>query len=61
MILRLLIITLAVTYLTACQTTKPTWYEQRCIQSGFKPGTTAFEVCTERDRKWIDHQRGGGP
>ena len=55
MILRLLVVSTAAIYLTACQTSQPTWYEQKCIQSGFKPGTPEFDICTERDLIWIDH------
>ena len=54
MILRLLVISTAAIYLTACQT-QTTWYEQSCIQFGFKPGTPEFDNCPERDLTWVDH------
>ncbi len=60
MIFRLLFISTAVAYLAACQTNQPTWYEQRCIEIGFEPGSPEFQACTERDRRWM-HRQGGGP
>ncbi len=56
---RLFILTIVGIFVTACQTTEPTWYEQRCINIGFEPGTPGFDACTERDRQWTDRQHGG--
>jgi len=35
-----------------------TWYEDRCIRAGFSKGTSDFDQCIARDKKWVeDSQR----
>lgn len=31
-----------------------TWYEDRCVRAGFSKGTSDFDQCVARDKKWVE-------
>ncbi len=38
--------------LAGCAQDQATWYEEKCLRTGFKQGTDEFAKCVDRDRKW---------
>ncbi len=38
--------------LAGCAQGQTTWYEEKCLRTGFKQGTAEFDKCVDRDRKW---------
>jgi len=40
---------------TACaSSSSQTWYEDRCVRAGFNKGTSDFDLCIARDKKWVE-------
>ncbi len=42
--------------LAACQTERPTWFQERCERAGFVKGTQAYDECVARDLEWLRQQ-----
>ena len=42
--------------LSACQTERPTWFQERCERAGFVKGTPEYNDCVARDLEWIRQQ-----
>lgn len=42
--------------LSACQTERPTWFQERCERAGFSKGTPAYDECVARDLEWVRQQ-----
>ncbi len=42
--------------LSACQTERPTWFQERCERAGFVKGTPEYNECVARDLEWIRQQ-----
>ena len=53
--MKLLFCLAALMLVTACLPQQATWYEDRCLQLGFKRGSLDFDKCVDRDRRWIEH------
>ena len=54
---RAILLSTVVFSVSACVSNQPNWYEQHCIDIGFKVGTVDFEKCIERDKAWIEADR----
>ncbi len=55
---RIVVAGIALAVLASCEPLPETWYEQRCLQAGFKRGSVDFERCTKRDIEWIKRNSG---
>lgn len=53
---RLIVLAVLGVVLSACQTERPTWFQERCERAGFVKGTPEYNECVARDLEWIRQQ-----